>query len=107
MLCFYLILQVYKREKIDFLIPECISCEIALTPTSGFQFDKSPARRVKGAHEGNAHAEYHQPVASNDPCKNSEGFCKANQHSSPMKFFFGSSHSPKAKFLAVTSEHGW
>lgn len=48
-----------KERKFDFLIPESISCEIALTPTSGLQFDKSPSRGVKGAHEGDAHAEYH------------------------------------------------
>lgn len=47
------------RDDKALLIPECVRSEVALTPTGGFQFDKSPTRRIKGAHEGNADAEYH------------------------------------------------
>lgn len=48
-----------NREAKCLLIPESVRSEVALTPTGGFQFDKSPTRRIKGAHEGNANAEYH------------------------------------------------
>lgn len=47
------------NTRIQGLRPECVCCEIALTSTSGFQFDKCPTRRIKGAHEGNADTEYH------------------------------------------------
>lgn len=40
-------------------VPESVCGEVALAPTSGFQFDESPTRWIKGAHEGNAHAQYH------------------------------------------------
>lgn len=40
-------------------VPESVRGEIALAPTSGLQFDESPTRWIKGAHEGNAHAQYH------------------------------------------------
>lgn len=51
------------------LIPECVRSEVTLAPACGFQFDKSPTRRIKGAHEGDADAEYHQPVACNNSCR--------------------------------------
>lgn len=97
-----------NKNEMRFFMPECIGRQIALTPTSGFEFDKRPARRVKGAHEGDANAEYHKPVASNNPCKISEDFCETNRYSIPLNvFFFLPSRSPNARFLAVTSEHGW
>lgn len=48
-----------KNRSKGLLIPECVCSEIALTPTSGFQFDKRPTSRIECAHEGNADAEYH------------------------------------------------
>lgn len=59
MLCFGWVKTEKNRESSGLLIPESVCGEISLTPTSGFQFDKSPTRRIKGAHEGNADTEYH------------------------------------------------
>lgn len=61
--------QKEKQRSKRLLIPECVRGEVALTPTGGFKFDKSPTRGIKGAHEGNADTEYHEPVACNDSCK--------------------------------------
>lgn len=59
-----------RKEKSEgLLVPESVCGEIALTATSGFQFDKSPTRWIKGAHEGDAHTQYYKPVADNDACK--------------------------------------
>lgn len=48
------------------LVPKSVRSKVALTPTGCFQFDKSPTRRIKSAHEGDANAQYHKPVACND-----------------------------------------
>lgn len=53
------LLMVRNRESKGLLVPECVGSEVALTPPGRFQFDKSPTRRIKGAHESNADAEYH------------------------------------------------
>lgn len=47
--------------------PEGVGGEIALASPGGFQFDKGASRGVKGTHEGEAHAEDHQPIAHHNP----------------------------------------
>lgn len=82
--------EIYMFNIYNIYIPECIGCEIALTPTSSFQFDKCAARWVKGAHQGNANTEYHKPVASNNSCNNkkkSEDFCETTQSCIPFEVF--------------------
>ena len=47
-------------------VPECVCGQVALPAPGGFQFDKRASRGIKGTHEGEAHAEDHQPVAGYD-----------------------------------------
>lgn len=49
-------------------LPERVRGEVALTAPGGFQLDESPTGRVKRAHQGDAHAQYDQPVADDDAC---------------------------------------
>lgn len=105
-----------RKEKCEgLLVPESVCGEIALTATSGFQFDKSPTRWIKGAHEGDAHTQYYKPVADNDACKEYWIIIPNQTWQTPQElhlriiscFTYFIFHSPKARFLAVTSEHGW
>lgn len=50
-------------------VPQCVRGEVALTAASGFQFDESPTRWIERAHQRDAHAQYDEPVAHDDACK--------------------------------------
>lgn len=94
-------LRMEKEPK----VPQCVRGEVALPAASGFQFDESPTRRIERAHQRDAHAQYDEPVAHDDACKELASVIPEPNSAKPNVVF--AIHSPKARFLAVTSEHGW